>query len=93
MEVSGGKFKRGGGNTLLFLGEVNQGILFWGKGCTMHLTPPQRAIVNLPQGCACLFSALAKSQNVHIINKTNAGDGEVRGVAEVIKIGIIEEKE
>ncbi len=85
--------KGSGGNLPLFLGEVNQSIFFWGKGGSMHLTPPQAATVNLIQGSTGLLCAQTKCQNIHIINKTNAGDGEVKRIAEVNKVSIIKEKQ
>ncbi len=76
----------------LFLGEVNQSILFWGKGGTIHLSPYQTAIVDVSQHRTCLLSALAKCQNVYIINEANRDDGGVRRVAKVNKVSIIIEK-
>jgi hypothetical protein len=49
--------KGDGGDVPLFLGEMNQSILFWGKGSTMHLTPPQTATVNFFQGSTSFLSA------------------------------------
>ncbi len=51
----------------------------------MHLSPNQTTVVDVSQRRTCLLSALAKCQNVHIINKANGGGGEIRGVAEVNK--------
>jgi hypothetical protein len=85
--------KGGCGYIPLLLGEVNQSIFFRGKGGTMHLSPNQTAIVDVSQRRTCLLSALAKCQNVYIINKANRGDGGVRRVAKVDKVSIIEEKQ
>jgi hypothetical protein len=46
-----------GGDVPIFLGEMNQSVLFWGKGSTMHFTSPQAATVNLLEGSTSLFSA------------------------------------
>ncbi len=59
----------------------------------MHLTPPKAATVSLLQGSTGLLCAQTKCQNIHIINKTNAGDGGVNGIAEIIKVSIIKEKQ
>jgi hypothetical protein len=53
---------------------------------------PHTAPVNLILGCICLFSALAKCPNIHIINKTIGRCGQVRGVAKVSQFSIVEEE-
>ncbi len=59
----------------------------------MHITPPQAATVNLIQGSTSLLCAQTKCQNVHIINMTNAGDGEVKRITEFNKVSIIKERQ
>jgi hypothetical protein len=48
--------------------------------------------MNLFQNGTGLLSALPKSQNICIINKTNTSSREVRGVANVNKISIVKKE-
>jgi hypothetical protein len=48
--------------------------------------------MNLFQNGTGLLSALPKSQNICIINKTNASSRKVRGVANINKISIVKKE-
>jgi hypothetical protein len=71
---------------------VNKDVFVGGKGSTMHVSPCQTATVNLFQNGTGLLSALPKSQNICIINKTNTSSREIRGVADINQIGIVEKE-
>ncbi len=77
---------------LLFLGEVNKDIFVGGKGSTMHVSPCQTATMNVFQNRTGLLSALPKSQNICIINKTNTSGRKIRGVANINEISIVEKE-
>jgi hypothetical protein len=68
---------------------VNKKIFLEGKGSTMHVSPCQIATANLLQNRTGLRSAIPKSQNIYVINKTNTSSRKVRGVTNINKISII----
>jgi hypothetical protein len=71
---------------------VNKDIFVGGKGSTMHVFPCQTATVNRFQNRTGLLSALPKSQNICIINKTNTSSREIRGVAYINQISIVKKE-
>ncbi len=77
---------------MLFLREVNKVKFVGGKGSTMQVSPCQTATVNHFQNGTGVLSALPKSQNICIINKTNTSNREIWGDADINQISIVEKK-
>ncbi len=78
------------GRLCFFIWIMNMDKFSRGKGSIKLVFPCQIAAVNLFQNRTGPLSALFKGQNICVINKTNTSSREIRGVASVNEISIVE---
>ncbi len=73
--------------------EVHKDILLWGKRCHMPSCPLQAPHVDCLLHSAVVLHRFAKCPGVYVVNKASPSCRQSRGVADLNKVGIVEEEE